>query len=144
MPFEFPDPNIKSQVVHPITGEIWHFVDGAWEVEDSDTPTVELPSPKEVISRLPVVINRFEEQHHKDEHHAEAFAVKSIEEEVDQNEEQLQAVSTTLLNLVNKVETLEDLDIQDALSALAKASQDIIELKSKVSSLELTSFLILE
>ncbi len=54
------------------------------------------------------------------------------------------AISTTLFNLVNKVESLEDLDIQNALSALATAQADIIELKSKVSSLELTSFLILE
>jgi hypothetical protein len=35
-------------------------------------------------------------------------------------------------------------DKQDALTALAQAQQDIIELKSKVNTLELTSFLILE
>ena len=124
MPFQFPDPNVQSEIVHPVTGEHWHYVNGAWEVEDSDVHTYD--------------------GHHADSHHADAFAVKAMEAEVDQNEEQLQAVSTTLLNLVNKVENLEDLDIQNALSALAQASQDIIELKSKVSSLELTSFLILE
>ena len=124
MPFQFPDPSVQSEVIHPVTGEHWHYVNGAWEVEDSDVHAYE--------------------GHHDDDHHADAFAVKSIEAEVDQNEEQLQAVSTTILNLVNKVDALEDLDIQNALSALAQASQDIIELKSKVSSLELTSFLILE
>lgn len=124
MPFQFPDPNVQTEIVHPVTGEHWHYVNGAWEVEDSDVHN--------------------HDGHHADSHHADAFAVKSIESEVDQNEEQLQAVSTTLLNLVNKVDDLEDLDIQNALSALATATQDIIELKSKVSSLELTSFLILE
>ena len=56
-----------------------------------------------------------------------------------------------LVNLANRVDTNEDdidavegLDLTNALSALALAQQDIIELKSKVSSLELTSFLILE
>ena len=42
------------------------------------------------------------------------------------------------------IEAVEGLDLTNALSALALAQQDIIELKSKVSSLELTSFLILE
>ncbi len=56
-----------------------------------------------------------------------------------------------LVNLANRVDTneididaVEGLDLTNALSALAIAQQDIIELKSKVSSLELTSFLILE
>jgi len=124
MPFQFPDPSIQTEVVHPVTGETWHYVDGAWEVEDSDPHSLNLP--------------------HIDAHHATAFAAKSIETEVDQNEEQLQAISTTLFNLINRVDNLESLDIQNALSALAIAQQDIIELKSKVSSLELTSFLILE
>jgi len=124
MPFQFPDPAVQTEVIHPATGEHWHYVDGAWEVEDSD--------------------DHIAVTHHPDVHHATSFAAKSIETEVDQNEEQLQAISTTLFNLINKVDTLEDLDIQNALSALAIAQADIIELKSKVSSLELTSFLILE
>lgn len=64
--------------------------------------------------------------------------------EIDQNEEQLQALSTALLTAQEKIETLQGLDIEDALSALNQAQQDIIELKSKVNTLELTSFLILE
>ena len=56
-----------------------------------------------------------------------------------------------LQNLASRVDINEEdiddvqgLDLTNALSALAIAQQDIIELKSKVSSLELTSFLILE
>ena len=124
MPFQFPDPSVQSEVIHPVTGEHWHYVNGAWEVEDSDLHTYD--------------------GHHADAHHADAFADRSLEAEVDQNEEQLQAATTVLLNLQSKVDNLEDLDIQNALSALAQATQDIIDLKSKVSSLELTSFLILE
>ena len=95
-------------------GEEWVYVNGAWEVDDH------VPGP------------------------VAAHTHDSLAEEVEENEEQLQAVSTALLNLQTKVGDIEDLDIQNALSALAQATQDIIDLKSKVSSLELTSFLILE
>ena len=95
-------------------GETWVYVNGAWEVDDH------VPGPVA--------------QH---EH-------PTLVEEVEENEEQLQAISTALFNLQTKVGDIEDLDIQNALSALATATQDIIDLKSKVSSLELTSFLILE
>ena len=124
MPFQFPDPAVQATVVHPVTGKTWEYIQGAWEV-------VAYPSSNTV------------DDHHDDDH-IDAFAVKSIEQEVDQNEEQLQAVSTNLLNLIGKVDNLENLDIQNALSALAIAQQDIIELKSKVNTLELTHFLILE
>jgi hypothetical protein len=122
MPFQFPDPNVQTEVVHPVTGETWHYHQGAWEVEDS------VSDPAAPASHT----------------HPTTHASKSIEQEVDENEEQLQAVSTTLLNLVNKVGTLESLDLNNALSALATAQADIIELKSKVNTLELTSFLIME
>ena len=46
--------------------------------------------------------------------------------------------------LEEEIEDLQNLDVQSAISLLQIARQDIIELKSKVSSLELTSFLILE
>ena len=39
MPFQFPDPSVQTEVVHPVTGEHWHYVNGAWEVEDSDLHT---------------------------------------------------------------------------------------------------------
>jgi hypothetical protein len=60
----------------------------------------------------------------------------ALETEVDQNEEQLQAMVIALLSAQTKIETLQNLDISNALSELSQARQDIIELKSKVSSLE--------
>ena len=59
MPFQFPDPNVQTEIVHPVTGEHWHYVNGAWEVEDSDVHTPD--------------------GHHADSHHADAFAVKAME-----------------------------------------------------------------
>tara|TARA_B100000073_G_scaffold74575_1_gene56096 strand:- start:297 stop:569 length:273 start_codon:yes stop_codon:yes gene_type:complete len=46
--------------------------------------------------------------------------------------------------LEKDVEDLQDLDVATAISLLQIARQDIMELKSKVSTLELTNFLILE
>ena len=54
------------------------------------------------------------------------------------------AEQTALLELSEDLEDIQDLDVESAISLLQIARQDIIELKSKVSSLELTSFLILE
>ena len=122
MPFQFPDPSIQTEVVHPGTGETWHYQGGIWEVQASSVePSV-----------LSTDTNPSTHNH------------TALENEIDQNEEQLQAISTTLFNLVTKVESLESLDITNALSALATAQADIIELKSKVNTLELTSFLIME
>jgi hypothetical protein len=54
------------------------------------------------------------------------------------------AEEVELRTLEEEVDDLQDLDITSAISLLQTARQDIIELKSKVSSLELTSFLIME
>ena len=118
MSFQFPDPSVSTTYTSP-NGENWVYINGAWEVDDH------LPGPVE-------------------EHNHSNYATSDLIEEVEENEEQLQAVSTALFNAQQKISTLEGLDIQNALSALAIAQQDIIELKSKVSTLELTSFLILE
>ena len=120
-PFIFPNPAIDTKIIHPETHEVWEFIDGVWQVtglEDDDH------------LRLQMDVN--------------TVAVTTIATEVDQNEEQLQAVTTTVLNLQNTVDSLKDLDLDSAIAALVSAQEDIIELKSKVSSLELTSFLILE
>ncbi len=66
------------------------------------------------------------------------------DEEIEQNEELLEPVNSALVNLQSRLTEIETLDVQSAVSALAVAQQDIIELKSKVNALELTSFLILE
>ena len=65
-------------------------------------------------------------------------------EEIEQNEELLEPVNSALVNLESRLSSIEGLDVQSAVSALAIAQQDIIELKSKLNALELTSFLILE
>ncbi len=57
---------------------------------------------------------------------------------------ELREVTSAFLNAQENLEALEDLGVENILAALQAAEQDIIELKSKVSSLELTSFLILE
>ena len=54
------------------------------------------------------------------------------------------AEQTALIELSEELDDIQDLDVASAISLLQIARQDIIELKSKVSSLELTSFLILE
>ena len=118
MSFQFPNPAVATTYTAP-NGETWVYVDGAWEVDDH------LPGP---VS----------------EHMHANYASVDLIEEVEENEEQLQAVSTALFNAQQKISNIEGLDIQNALSALAIAQQDIIDLKSKVNSLELTHFLILE
>ena len=82
---------------------------------------------------------------------SDVYGVADILEEVEENEESLEQVMPGLINaqtriddLSSRMENVEGLDIANALSALALAQADIIELKSKVSTLELTSFLILE
>ena len=65
-----------------------------------------------------------------------AFSGGPLSQEIDQNEEQLQAISTNLLNALSEINALKTLDINNAISELQQARQDIIDLKSKVLSLE--------
>ena len=62
----------------------------------------------------------------------------------DDDQQQIDDLDDRVEVLEVEVDDLESLDITTALSLLSIARQDIIELKSKVSTLELTSFLILE
>lgn len=125
MPFTFPDPSVQTEVTAP-NGEVWHYVNGAWTVVSS------VNDDQEDIAALEI-----------------SDAKQDVEIEALKSGETIDR--TALINLSNRVaasETdisdLQGLDLTNALSALAIAQQDIIELKSKVSSLELTSFLILE
>ena len=124
-PFIFPDPSLQTEVTAP-NGEVWHYINGVWTVA---------PAPNDDQSDITALETR----------------VASVEEEVEENEESLEQVMPSLLDaqtrindLRDRMQNVEGLDIANALSALAIAQQDIIELKSKVQSLELTSFLILE
>ena len=62
----------------------------------------------------------------------------------DNDQSQIDALKERLRVTEDDIEDLEGLDINSALSLLQIARQDIIDLKSKVNALELTSFLILE
>ena len=62
----------------------------------------------------------------------------------DDDQQQIDDLDERVDVLEVEVDDLESLDITTALSLLSIARQDIIELKSKVSTLELTQFLILE
>lgn len=62
----------------------------------------------------------------------------------DDDQQQIDALEARVTSNEEEIDDLEGLDINSAISLLQTARQDIIELKSKVNSLELTSFLILE
>ena len=62
----------------------------------------------------------------------------------DDDQQQIDALDVRITINEEDIEDLEGLDINSAISLLQTARQDIIELKSKVSTLEVTSFLILE
>ena len=62
----------------------------------------------------------------------------------DDDQQQIDALEVRVQVAEDDIDNLEGLDIDSAISLLQIARQDIIELKSKVSTLELTSFLILE
>ena len=125
MSFTFPDPNVTNPVTHPDTGITYVYADGMWSPVSSDAESVDL--------------NELSTQ------------VQDIGTEVEENEESIEAIMPSLLDALTRIndlrdrlEDVEELDITNALSALALAQADIIDLKSKVSTLELTSFLILE
>ena len=125
MSFTFPDPSVSTTATNPETGITYEYADGMWTPVSSDAEKVDLEQLKERIE--------------------DAERVNVIqEEEIEQNEELLEPVNSALVNLQSRITAIEGLDVQSAVSALAVAQQDIIELKSKVNALELTSFLILE
>ena len=62
----------------------------------------------------------------------------------DDDQQQIDALDDRVTITEEEIDDLEGLDINSAISLLQTARQDIIELKSKVNTLELTSFLIME
>ena len=62
----------------------------------------------------------------------------------DDDQQQIDALKSRVTINEDDIEDLEGLDITSAISLLQTARQDIIDLKSKVNTLELTSFLIME
>ena len=62
----------------------------------------------------------------------------------DDDQQQIDALEDRVEINEDDIDDLQGLDITSALSLLQVARQDIIDLKSKVNTLELTSFLIME
>ena len=62
----------------------------------------------------------------------------------DDDQQQIDALNARVRINEEEIDDLEGLDITSAISLLQTARQDIIDLKSKVNTLELTSFLLME
>jgi len=125
MSFTFPDPSVSTTATNPETGITYEYADGMWTPVSSDAKGIDLDALKQRVTD------------------AEEINTKQ-DIEIEQNEELLEPVNSALINLASRIAEIETLDVQSAVSALAIAQQDIIELKSRVNTLELTSFLILE
>ena len=125
MSFTFPDPSVSTTATNPETGITYEYADGMWTPVSSDAEKVDLEQLKQRVTSV------------------ETTNIAQ-DSEIEQNEELLEPVNSALINLQARIDAIETLDVASAVSALALAQQDIIELKSKVNSLELTSFLILE
>ena len=125
MPFTFPDPSVSTTATLP-NGEKWEYVNGAWQPVNTSS------DDQQQIDALETRVADIE------------ITNAEQDQEIEQNEELLEPVNSALVNLQARIDAIETLDVASAVSALAIAQQDIIELKSKVSALELTSFLILE
>ena len=125
MSFTFPDPNVSTTATNPESGITYEYADGMWTPVSSDAEKANLEQLKERVE--------------------DTERVNVLQaEEIEQNEELLEPINSALINLSSRLSAIEGLDVQSAVSALAIAQQDIIELKSKVNTLELTSFLIME
>ena len=125
MSFTFPDPSVSTTATNPETGITYEYADGMWSPVSTDAEKIDLDN---LITRVAAT---------------EAVNLNQAAE-IEQNEELLEPVNSALVNLQSRLDAIETLDVASAVSALAIAQQDIIELKSKVNALELTSFLILE
>ena len=125
MSFTFPDPSVSTTATNPETGITYEYADGMWTPISSDAEEVDLEQLKQRVSTVEGVNT-------------------TQSEEIEQNEELLEPVNSALINLSARLDSIETLDVASAVSALALAQQDIIDLKSKVNTLELTSFLIME
>ena len=125
MSFTFPDPSVSTTATNPETGITYQYADGMWTPVSADAEEVELDQLKERVTSTELL-----------------NTLQSVE--IEQNEELLEPINSALINLSARLDSIETLDVASAVSALAIAQQDIIELKSKVNTLELTSFLIME
>ena len=125
MPFQFPDPSVSTKATLP-NGEEWEYVNGVWQaVALTDNDQEQIDAIQAANVRQDTEIDSLE-------------GATSIDRQL------LVQLASRVTAAEADIDAVESLDLTNALSALALARQDIIELKSKVESLELTSFLILE
>ena len=125
MPFQFPDPSVSTKATLP-NGEEWEYVNGAWQavrVTDDDQQQIDAIAAANV---------------------RQDTEIDAVESATSIDRQLLIQLASRLSTAESDIDAVESLDLTNALSALAIARQDIIELKSKVNALELTSFLILE
>ena len=125
MPFQFPDPSVSTTATLP-NGELWEYVNGAWRAvptQDDDQAQIDALVAEDI--KQDVEISALQSGESVDRH-----IVTTLSGRVSTNEDDIAA--------------LQNLDVQSAISLLQTARQDIIELQSKVNTLELTQFLILE
>ena len=125
MPFQFPDPSVSTKATLP-NGEEWEYVNGAWQavaVTDNDQAQIDA-----------LIVDDAEQ----------AVEIAALQQGEQIDRQLLVQLASRMNQAEVDIDTVQGLDLNNALSALAVAQQDIIELKSKVESLELTSFLILE
>jgi hypothetical protein len=125
MPFQFPDPSVSTTATLP-NGEQWEYVNDVWQ-------SVRL------IDNDQVQINALQQANVRQD-----TEIDALEDETSIDRGLLVSIASRLNTAEVDIDSIKDLDITTALSALAIAQQDIIDLKSKVNTLELTSFLILE
>lgn len=84
-PFQFPDPNVETQIVHPDTGETWVYINGVWEVQ-------------------------IEEEDHTHVHtHAETeLNLTSINNQLAALTSAVNSLQTSIIDMNSRVSTLED------------------------------------
>ena len=125
MPFQFPDPSVSTKATLP-NGEEWEYVNGAWQA------VALIDNDQEQIDEIQAANERQDTE------------IDSLEGATSIDRQLLVQLASRLSTAEADIDAVEGLDLTNALSALAIAQQDIIDLKSKVNALELTSFLILE
>ena len=119
------DPSVSTTATLP-NGEVWEYYNGAWRAR---------PTQDDDQQQIDALDDRLDDVEQD---------IDGIESDLGDDSGLTQPISESIAAIQARLVSIENLDVSSAISALALAQQDIIELKSKVNTLELTSFLILE
>ena len=85
-PFQFPDPNVATQVVNTDTGETWIYIDGVWEV----------------------LIEEEEEHDHVHTHEQTELNLTDINNQLAALTSAVNSLQTSIIVMNSRVATLED------------------------------------